>query len=178
MSNDISREVTRAIRTRGRFLKAINPPLRKLRRRRRPVQYRCSVMNAIPGCRGIISVLAQRLRTTAGTLRKVLDRDGWELIREAFLEESVTAKEGLVKNVFDIADFGLDIGARLKANTWLLEKLHPDFRPQTKVLIEGGVNPIQHEHRLLQIPAEVLQLSIADRMKVLDLADAQEAEFE
>ena len=155
------------------------PKYRKLRKRKRPIQKKTSVMRQIPGCMGIWSLLAARLKTTLNTLRRTLEQEGWEHVLEAFKEEKALTNDRNVLNIQCLADYSPDPNIRYKAGTYMLDKLHPDFHPKSTVVHEGGDNPIQHQHKLVifDYNAEILKRPVEERLEALELAEAKEKEL-
>lgn len=133
-------------------------------------------MRAIRGSKGIWSILARRLGCGILTAQKALRQDGWDALLEAFQQEGLTALDDCVENLFDLASTSVDDNVQLAATKFILEKTHPDYRPQSKLTIEGGT-PIRHEHVVIQIPVEVMAMSVEDRMKVLRIVDEKEVEL-
>ena len=93
---------------------------------------------------------------------------------EAFNEEKLAARDECVENIYNLAKFATDSGTRFNANKFILEKTHPDFTPQTKVVHEGGQSPIQLQAMVVQVPAEVLQMSVEQRMAMLEHAEQEQ----
>lgn len=158
-----------------RLKNASRQPEYPIRKRQRPHRSRRKMLEAINGSRGILSVVAKRLQCHANTVATALNQSGWELVLEAFKDERTAALGGCVRSMFEIAEFGLDINARLAASKFLLEKLHPSYHPKRTISVEGGNIPIRHI--VLTVPAAAADLPINDRLALLELADAQEAEF-
>lgn len=160
-------------------LKALaQPKPRKLRKPLRPFKRKDSVLKQIPGCKGIWSELAARLGCAVSTVQRALTLPGWECVREAFDQEKVAALDTCIMNVYQIADYSTDTPSALNANKFLLEKLHPKFHPTAKIIHEGGDKPIQHQHVTFQIPADILNRSVEDRMEVLNMIELKEKEME
>ena len=159
--------------------KSQRPPRPSLRKRQRPHRRKAVVLAAIPGTKGIWAMLAKKLDCSTNSIQRSLSQEGWEHVLEAFEQERVSALGGCVNNVFKIAAASLDVGAMLRANTFILEKLHPDFAPTSKLVVEGGKNPIQHNHRavVIEIPAEAMGLPVEDRMKILEAVESKEKEL-
>ena len=160
-----------------RYFVAAAPKPPKLRRRLRPHQSRTKLRNAIDESHGNWAVLANLLDCCVSTVQRALERPEYELLLQAFNDERMKSLERCVQNVYDIAHFSLDVQARLKANTFLLQQLHADFQRSSKVTIEGGDKPVQVQQTVLQIPAEVLDLPIDAQLKMLEAADAREKEL-
>jgi hypothetical protein len=161
----------RAIRN-YRLAAAPKPP--KLRKRKRPHQSRTKVARAIEHSHGNWTVLAEKLDCSVSTIRKFLERSENELLLQAFQDQRVASLERCVQNLFDIANYAPVTADRLRANAFLLQKLHDDFQRVNRVAIEGGNKPVQIQSAVLQVPAEVLQLPIEAQLKVLEMADDQE----
>ena len=176
MGSSVGAARARVVQHAKRALAPSPPKTPKPRRRKRPHRLKRPVLLAIPGCRGIWSVLANRLDCSIGAIQKSLSQPGWELVREAFEQEKLRALGQCVQNVFAIADYGLEVGARLSANKFILEKMHPDFKPESKLVVEGGDKPINVQHVVFQIPAEVMERPVEDRMEILKRVEAQEVE--
>jgi len=147
------------------------PRPRKLRKRKRPHLLKTSVLKVIPGTRGLWSVLARRLGCAVSTAQKSLSQEGWEWVREAFEQEKLTAKDKCAETVFNIALYGLSDDSRLNAAKFILEKTHPEFQSQTRVTVEGGDKPIKHAHVTFNLPPEVLNASVDDKIKLLEMLD-------
>lgn len=166
-------------RARKRYLEAIKPRVPKPRRRKHPFYKRKNeVLAAIPGTRGIWSELARRMGCTLGTIQRALEQEGWEDVREAFLQEGLVVL-GKVKNrLFDVAIHSTSDQASTNAGIRILEHLDPEFQPKSKVIHEGGSKPIQVQQIGFQIVADVLKLGVEERLKLLDALDAKELECE
>jgi len=134
------------------------------------------MLDAIKGSLGLLTIVAERLRCHTDTVTAALDRPGWELVKESFKDERKIALGKLEKRLFNIAEFGLDLSAASAAAQFLLKNLHPAFHPKKILSIEGGDTPIKHI--VLSVPADAVSLPINDRLALLKLADAKEAEFE
>lgn len=151
---------------------AKEPPKPKLRRRTRPHLLKTSVLKQIPGTRGLWSVLAKRLGCVVSTVQRAMAQDGWEWVREAMEQEKLAAKEGCVERVYDLARHCPSFDTQLNASKFILEKTHPDFQTKSKVQIEGGDNPIKHQHAVIHVTPEILKAPIEDRIQLLEnLAD-------
>ena len=161
-----------------RLLKAQKPPKPKLRRPARPFRRKAVVLHHIVGTSGIWSVLAKRLKCAIYSIQKQMSQEGWEYVREAFEQERAQSLGKCINNVFDIADHSIDVSSRLKANKFLLEKLHPDYKPESKVIVEGGKNPIQHQHVVFQVPAAILNRPVVDQMTVLEALERKQIEVD
>ena len=122
-------------------------------------------------------MLAMKLDCSLSAIHKTLKQPGWEYVKEAFEDEKLMALGQCEKNIFIIADCSLDTASRLSANKFLLEKLHPDFHPQSKLVIEGGNNPLKVQHVVFQIPADILNRPVEDRMAVLEQIEEKEKEM-
>ena len=157
-----------------KVMKNNEPPKPKLRKRKRPFQRKAAVLREISGCRGIWTTLAERLGCCVSTVQRALRQPGWENVLEAFEQEKLRAMDKCVNNVFDVADYSIDDGTRLAANRFILEKLHPNFHPSSKVVIEGGDNPLRVQHVLFQVPAEILNRPVEDRLEILEAMDVEE----
>jgi len=93
---------------------------------------------------------------------------------DAFEQERLVALDECVENIFNAADSACSEDTRLRANTFILEKTHPDFQPSKKVTIEGGDNPIKVHAIHFNVPPEILQASVMDRLRVLEMLDEVE----
>jgi len=154
---------------------APKPPT--LRKRLRPHQSRTKLSNAIAESHGNWAVLANLLDCTVGTVQRALERPEYKLLLQAFQDERVKSLERCVQNVFDIAHYSIDVQARLKANTFLLQQLHADFQRSNKLTIQGGDKPIQIQQTSIQIPVEILQMPIETQLKMLEMVDEREKEL-
>ena len=163
---------------RGENVCAANNRGPKPRKRTRPHRHRTVVLHAIKGCRGLWGELARRLDCSLLTIQAALRQPGWESVLQTFEEERLKALDGCADNVFNIAEWDEDSSVRLKANTFILEKMHPDFKPTSTVKVEGGDKPIQVQHVVLQIPEEILDQPLDTRIKVLEMAEAKERSLE
>lgn len=160
-----------------RYFHEAGPKPPRLRKRTRPHRNRVAIATAIRDSKGSWSLLASKLECSVLTIQNILRRPENEMLLDAFHDQKVKALEGCVQNIFDIANYSPDIGARLRANAFLLQKLHKDFGVNSKVTIEGGANPIRVQATVLQIPAEVLQLPVESQLKMLEMADKQEEDI-
>ncbi len=160
-----------------RYLHERTPRPPKLRKRKRPHQSRSRIRNAIEGSDGNWAVLAQRLDCAVSTIQRVLQRPEYELLLQAFQDERLKAVERCKQNIFDIANHCPVPADRLRANAFLVKHLDKHFHQSSRVTVEGGDRPIQHQHAVVQIPADVLDLPVEARLKVLELADEREQEL-
>lgn len=177
MSMSDTRAQTLVARRRKRKLVAAVPKP-KLRKPNKPYRRKNIVRAAIPGTRGIWSELARKLDTTLSRVQSALDQEGWEDVREAFEQEKLKALDRCVRNIHDIADNSPSDDTRRLANQFILQNQHPDYHPESKVVVEGG-KPIQHQHKhiVFQIPAEIMTKSVEDRLAVLEAVEVQEKEM-
>jgi len=180
MVKRMAQNQTAAIRNYKRFQLAASPPNPKLRKRVHPFQRKNSVLKAIEGCRGIWSELADRLGCGIYIIQRTLRQEGWESVLEAFEQEKLMVGDKCVKRMIDIALYSTSDNASLEACSRVAPVFNPDFQPASKVVVEGGNKPIQHQHQhqmvVFQIPAEIMQKSIEDRMNVLEAVEAKEME--
>ncbi len=160
-----------------RYFVAAAPKPPTLRKRLRPHQSRTKVSNAIEKSHGNWAILADQLKCTVPTIRKWLERPEYALLLQSFQDQRVTSLERCVQNVFDIANYSPDIQARLRANAFLLQKLHDDFQRSNKLTIEGGDKPVKIQTAVVQIPVEVLNLPIEQQLAMLEQADQKELEM-
>ncbi len=158
-----------------RMVVGTEPPKPVLRKRTRPHRRKTTVLNAIPGTKGILTNLAANLGCTPGAIETSLNLPGWENVLQTFKEEKAKALGKCVDGLFNQAFYSPDENIRLKARTWLLEKLDIGF--QNSIKVEGGKNPLKIQHVVLQIPAEVLNQPIDVKAKVLDMLKEKEAEL-
>ena len=165
--------------TRKLMVWASQPPMPRLRRRTRPYRRKTSVLAAIPGTYGIWSELAHRLGCSLNAVQQSLYQEGWEGVLEAFQQERLRLGDQCLLNLIRLAKYSLNEPVRYQANCRLAEYVLPGFKPSSRVVVEGGDKPIQHQHQVLVFDvAQVLQLSAKDRLTVLEAAEARQREIE
>lgn len=147
----------------------------KLRRRIHPAYLKTTVLSLIPGCRGLWSELAKRLKCSVTTVQRAMAQEGWEWVREAFEEEKLTAREKCAASVYDLALYAESSQVRLSASTFILERTHPDFQKSSKVTVEGGNKPVRHV--MLNITPEMLKnLPVDAGLRMLEEVDRRVVE--
>jgi hypothetical protein len=164
-------------RLKKKWMVGSEPPKPKLRKRVKAYMRQTTVLNAIDGSGGCLTVVAKRLNTTAGMVNNILKKPGWEMVANRFADEREMRTWKCEDNVFSIANYSTDDNVRLRANQFILEKMHPDYKPVNKLTIEGGDKPIQHQHILIQLPAEILNAPLENRIQALEYIDAKRQEL-
>jgi hypothetical protein len=153
-------------------------PIQRTRRRSRPHRQRSLVLKAIPGTRGLWTVLAEKLGCSVGAIQTSMRQEGWEFVREAFEEEQLRAMDTNIMNVYRLANSSPDPGVRLRASTFILEKMDKRFQKSKKVEISGNVNH-KHAHAVIALPAEGLDgMTVEDKLAALEFADVKLLEQE
>lgn len=164
--------VARATKVVSRYTE---PPRPQLRRRLRPFKRKSTVLANIPGTKGIWSELATKLNCGVLSIQRSLRQPGWEFVLEAFEQERIRALDQCIQNVFSIANYSIDDRTRFQANSFILEKLHPEFQPTSRVKVEGEINQNhKHAHIVINIPPEMMTLPVQERLALLDLIDQKE----
>lgn len=153
------------------------PPMPKLRRRKRPHRCRGYMLDAIRGSKGIWSVVAKKLGCTISAVQRSLSQPGWELVLDAFQQEKLRASGMVEKRLFDIALHSVDDNASIRAAMIILPVMNPEYRPSSKVVVEGGDKPIQHQHVHVVVTSDVLGLPPEQRLQVLEAAEQQEGDM-
>lgn len=146
------------------------------RKRVRPHRRKTTVLRLIKGTRGFWTELARRCECSLPTIQKMLHQPGWELVLEAFREEKIISRDRVTAQLYNLA---LHSGAdqiRLQASQFIVERTNPDFQKQSKVTLEGGDKPIQHEHKhaVIHLPPEMITASPDDKIKLLEMLDEVE----
>jgi len=135
------------------------------------------MQKAIVGSGGLKTVIAERLGVAWGTVNDILKRKGWEDIRTIW-EEELEAVGDLAEETIQFAmRQRLDISsASLNARWYLgLRHRHRGFVEQSKVIVEGGENPIKVEQSLIDVDS--LKLPIAVRKALLAAIEEREDEM-
>ena len=123
---------------------------------------------AIIGSGGLKTVIAERLGVTWSVVNDVLKRKGWEDIRTVWEEEMEAVGDHAENAIQHAITQRLDIQqATLNARWYLgLRHRHRGFAEQSKIVVEGGKNPIKIEQSLvdldkLDLPLEVRKVLLA-----------------
>lgn len=151
--------------------KVRKPPIPRIRKRR--------FLRALEGSAGIRKVIAERLGCSWGTVNNLLNRRGWEDVREAYQDE-IEKVGDLAENAIKRAiESTVDLNTATTNARWYLERKCKDrgFGKEEKLVLQGGDKPIEISSQ--SIPIETLDLPIALKRQILQhLETKKEAQKE
>jgi len=147
---------------------------KKLRFRKHPKILKNTMRTVIKGSFGIISEIARRLDVKPAVVERCLAQEGWEDLMGALEVERGLIKDVSLRRLLNTVLFSSDEGSAAKAAMWFLEKLDPDYRKVSKVQVEGGDKPIQHQSVVVNIPAEALNRPLDVREAILGSIESLE----
>lgn len=165
---------------RGRMARRMLPrlpkknPTIKPRCRTHPPHRRTTVLRAIKGSYGIKSTICARLMITTEVFNRMLAYPGWERVAEAYREECDrlvdVAQDRLVRAMMQ----ELDQSTALRAATYVLDRMSPQFKPKSTTQIEGGDKPIRIQQAVVNIPVEFLNAPPEQKRAILEAIEAGE----
>lgn len=135
------------------------------------------VRKAILDCYGNRKVLTERLGCAYSTVRDMLNRVGWEDVRELFDEETERLKDLAEDAIVKSMQSTTDIRTATWNARWLLERKGKDrgYGKEETINVQGGDRPVQHQHHVL---LETLDLPLDVRRTVLAALESKETEGE
>lgn len=132
------------------------------------------VMAAIPGTSGIKTRIAAKLNCDWSTLHYHLKDPAWADVVAAIEEEKNVIGEKAVNALADAIDQRIDIGASIRASTYVLSCRH-GWREGSNVQIEGGKTPIEIKESGSLSADDIESLPLDLKMKVLEAVEATKA---
>lgn len=144
------------------------------RKRRIPPITKARFLKALDGCAGNKSLIADRLGCAYGSVLNLLAREDWADMLAIYndeLEKLADLAEGTIKEAITQR---MDMSTASRTAQWLLTRARHASRKmgdESKVVVEGGKNPILHQHNV--VPIETLGLPVELRRQIMEHLDAQ-----
>jgi hypothetical protein len=149
-------------------------PIVRTRKPNRLYLQRSVIIRAFLGTYGNKTLICEKLGITQGSLYRILNREGWENVREAYEAEKVRLNDFHEKNVTDIATQNFDIPSKLRASLAYLQAKHPEWKQKHTVEVGGNGTPIKVQSINVSIPIQALSSSIEVRRAVLETIEEAE----
>lgn len=144
---------------------------RKIPKPRRPIVTKRAFMNALDGTAGSLRLIAEKLGINRQTCTKLLHREGWEDIHEAWIAEQDKVADLAEEAIQDAITQRLDFATSSRTAQWLLSRArHRDRKmmEESKLVHEGGDKPVQVSGG---IPIESLDLPLEVKRVILEAAE-------
>ena len=167
----------RMARLAKRLKRSQQPPApRRKPKPQRPHVTKGAFVKAARGSCGNRGWIAKRLGVAPTSIYRLLEREDWEDMRKVVAEEEDEMIDLSQSALRDAIEQRLDMGTASRTAQWYLQRKakHLGFGEESKVVHEGGDNPLQVQTNT--IPIEALGLPIEIRRLILEAIEKKEAD--
>lgn len=145
----------------------------KPRKHRKDLTRKQDFLEALRGTGGVRARIAANLGVQRSTVTRLLEREGWDDVRRAWLDEIETTTDLAEETLRDAMAQRLDIGTASANARWYLSKVQRErFGENSTVTVEGGANAIKHVHGHVNIGD--LNLPVDVKRTILEALEAKE----
>jgi len=156
-----------------------NPPKSKLRKSITTRITKARFLRAIEGTGGIRKRIAERLRCHPSRIYNLLVKPDWDDMRLALVDEEERISD-LAEELIEYAIMDrTDVPTAVRASMWHLSRRRREkYGDESKMVIEGGKNPIKTQSTTIAITVDTLDLPVEVRATILEAMEKKEREEE